>query len=224
MFSCMHCTSVNKRGHSINKPGFAAHTYLRLAPTAHTTNNPSMLPVWQTERKPWGDSPEENGASTSCRFSIASGVPLGRRTLAHLALLEHCTDCNSRKDRSEKRRRELLARSCWRNGAVAAHFSRVSGSITGQFKRGELYSRQTYACPLARARTSSRLVRARYWQVDRDDPPSISRPPNSHAAPAGYVPKYAVPPLSRDSHLASRTSASPGRVSVSGGTCSGGAG
>lgn len=91
---CIVCQSISVNI-SINKSGLRqTRVYLYAAPTpTQRTSVRARLPIRRTGRKPRGDSPEENGASTSCRFSIVSRVPLGpsypRRGLAPLV---DCTE------------------------------------------------------------------------------------------------------------------------------------
>lgn len=264
MFSaCIVCQSISAHT-SINKSGLAVNTSRTYA---YTTNSRprTFLYLRRTERKPRGDSPEENGASTSCRFSIVSRVPLGctlararaRVRSQHPALLEEdCTHCNSGKDRPLRNACERATSCCWARSRLAAPQSwmsapwelaasaaipsssvslpregsrgiarRASRSIfqfSGNFKRrgnteGEFHSRAR-----ARARSRTHAPRRTLCTADIDRwiaaihrrscvLPTPTRLPH----PRDTYPSTRTP-LSRDSHLASRTSASPGRVSVSG--------
>lgn len=183
--ACIVCQSINVHT-SINKPGSRqalSRTY------AYATNTrPRTFLYDRTERKPRGDSPEENGASTSCRFSIVSRVPLGRT----LALLEDCTDCNKaekiedlRNGVPDRDRRRVgtpweLAASILSSSVFlprsprSREITRASRSILhlGDFEKGEENPRENFiraakrtssARPLARAHTSSpHFVRARH--------------------------------------------------------------
>lgn len=182
------------------------------------TNTHSHTFLWQTEKAesesegPREDSPEENGASTSCRLSIASRVflLLVARSSHVLARLENRTDCNNRKKTTwgatlTKSRGALFQRhwggalarceSSTRILSILQEVATTGGRDDVPRRRGTKSGERLRA--LCRRPECTHIDR---WIVGRRSRLSSILGTGSLAV---YVPRARV--LSRDSHLASHT-------------------